>query len=102
MIVDKTMPIDCEFNVKGTNEKNIEVYPEENFYIFSKRNEKQDISVEYSLKTLKAPINKGQTVGYLTIYNKGVECGKVNLILNKDLKKCNYFEYIKQIANKWA
>lgn len=102
VVIEKETPVFENVKVSSSNNVKVNVYPEKNYYVFSKRNEKLDVSFEYNFDKLKAPISKGEVVGEIIVCVNGVENGRVNLIVNENVKKANFFENIKNIANSWA
>ncbi len=100
-VVDSSMPINEKLQVKNSKEKFIEVIPESNFYVFSKRNSKDKVESSIEFFEVKVPINKGQVVGKITIFNNGVEVGKVNLLSTIDACKMSYFDNAKEILENF-
>lgn len=99
-IVDKSTPLDVKAKVNAGKKEEIEVKPLEDFYIFSKKNVKDNIETVLNLNTLKAPINKGDTVGELTVYRDGVEVKKVKIVSNESVKVKTFKDYISDIIKK--
>ncbi len=99
-VLDKSIPLDTKLKVSCGKKEEIEVSHKENFYIFSKKNVKENIEVIDEFITLKAPINKGDKVGTSTIYKDGVEVGKVDIISNETTLKKHFGDYISDIINK--
>lgn len=96
-IVDGSMPINEKLEVKNSTIKQIDVIPENNFYVFSKRNSNDKIETSIKFNDVKVPIEKGEVVGEITIFKNGVEIGKVNLLSTVKVDKMTYFENIKEI-----
>lgn len=99
-IVDKSTPLEVKAKVNAGKKEEIEVKPLEDFYIFSKKNVKDNIETVLNLNTLKAPINKGDTVGELTVYRDGVEVKKVKIVSNESVKVKTFKDYISDIIQK--
>ena len=87
--------------VKNGQESQVEIVPKNNFYVFSKKGEEDNILLEQNLNKVSAPVKKGQKVGEITVYKNGVEVGKVDLVSSKDVKKLNYFGNILKILEAW-
>ena len=100
-VLDKDLPLDFKLNVVGGKINKIEVLPKNDFFVFSKRGEKPKVTLEYDCFKLTAPVKKGDVVGICTIYNNGVEVGRVELLSTVNVSKMNYFDYVKEIANNW-
>lgn len=100
-VLDKDLPLDFKLNVVGGKINKIEVLPKNDFFVFSKMGEKSKVTLEYECFKLTAPVKKGEVVGICTVYNNGVEVGKVELLSTVNVSKMNYFDYVKEIANNW-
>ena len=87
--------------VKNGQESQVEIVPKNNFYVFSKKGEEDNILLEQNLNKVCAPLKKGQKVGEIIVYKNGVEVGKVDLVSSKDVKKLNYFGNILKILEAW-
>lgn len=102
VVVDADINDDTTVKVKGGVIQNVEVKPENNFFVFAKRNSTDDIEIEKKYFSLTAPVKKGDVAGEIVIYLNGVENGKVNLVAVSDVKRMNYFDYLKEIAENLA
>ena len=100
-VLDKDLPLEITANVIGGKRSKVEVVPEKDCFILSKKNEKSTVDIEYQLYNVKAPINKGDCVGVATVYNNGVEVEKVKLLSLYSVDKMNYFDVIFEIATNW-
>ncbi len=100
-VLDKDLPLDFKLDVVGGKINKIEVLPKNDFFVFSKRGEKPKVTLEYECFKLSAPIKKGDVVGICTVYNNGIEVGRVELLSTVNVSKMNYFDYVKEIANNW-
>ena len=100
-VLDKNIPIESKIAVSGGKVKEIECVPEKDVFVLSKKGEKPQIEIEYSLDKVLAPINKGQKVGECIVFKNGVESQRVNVLSNASVSKMNYFDYFKEISSKW-
>ncbi len=100
-VLDKNLPLEVKAQISGGKNSLVEVYPEKDFFVFTKKNEKVNVDFEYQLNSYKAPVKKGDKLGFVTIYKDGVEVGKVGLLSAQSVDKMNYFDTIKEIANNW-
>ena len=82
-------------------EDKVEIVPKNNFYVFCKKGENDNIYLEQTLNKVSAPIKKGETVGKITVYKNGVEVGAVDLVSTKDVEKLNFFGYVNEILKAW-
>ncbi len=100
-VVDKNIKLDEKIKVKGGKLEEIEVRPQKDFYIFSKRNEKANIELKYNYQVVKAPIKKGDVVGEIVIYKDNVEIGKVNIVSDTEVLKSSYFDNLGNVIKNW-
>lgn len=83
--------------------KKIEIVPSRDINILIKTNENIKPSYSIKINNLKTNIKKGDKVGVITIKNKCKVINRVNLTVNRDIKKANiielYFKYLKDILS---
>ena len=83
--------------------KKIEIVPSRDINILIKTNENIKPSYSVKINNLKTNIKKGDKVGVITIKNKGKVINRVNLTVNRDIKKANiielYFKYLKDVLS---
>ena len=101
-VVDDQIPLDTKIKISNSKQKEVDVIAKKDFYVFSKRNEKVDVTFEINTLSVKAPLNKGDVVGEITVYKNGVEIGKVDIITMQKVDEMTYFDYVKEIAGNWA
>ncbi len=102
MVIDKTNPMDISVEVNKGKEGSVKIIPEENVFIFSARNLKDNVTIDFiPTEKITAPIKRGDIVGTLTVYKDNVEYAKVNALSTEDVDKKIYFDYIKDIGSKW-
>lgn len=83
--------------------KDVKIIPENDVYVFSKKNEKQDIVIDFEpYNKIKAPIKKGDKVGCLIVYKNGVETGRTNALAAETVNKKTYFDYVRDVARSWT
>ena len=88
--------------VKGGKKANICCELKEDYYVFSKINEKLDYSINYILNEIKAPIKVGDKVGTAVITNKeGVVVCEIDLVATEDAPKQTIKDAIKKIIVVW-
>ena len=101
-VIDCNVPLNEQLKLNGTKNTYYSVKPEKNFYVFCKRNQKDEIKTSAELYNVKLPVKANDVVGKITIYNKGVEIGSVNVVSVCDIDKLSYFDNIKEIIDNWA
>ena len=100
-IVEANKPLEKTVTVRGGKKKTVEVCPERSSYAFSKRGEKANIKWQTSFKNLRAPINKGDSVGELVVFKDNVEIDRVNLVATECVAKATLFDRIADVARGW-
>ena len=102
LVSDKT-PLALDVKICGGKKDKLEVVAEKPFYIFSKRDEQRSVNIDFEpIDMVKAPIEKGEKVGVIKVYEKGVLIGSVNVIANESVSLKTYFDYINDIGKNWA
>lgn len=99
-VLDKTVPLEIKAEVKGGKPANVEIVPEKDFCIFGKKNETADVKIDFvPLEKISAPLNAGDSVGKLTVYNNGVMVGFVNAVCVNGVSEKTIFDYVLDIAS---
>lgn len=102
-IIDENSPLEIKVDVVGGKKDVLEVIAERPSYIFSHKNEKRAVEIEFTPTTrVKAPIKKGEVVGQLNVYENGKEIDCVNVIANESILQKTYFDVITDIGKNWA
>lgn len=103
LVVDTEKNLDITVNVIKGKKSTLSVIADKPFYIFSKKNEQRNIDMDFKPhEKVKAPIIKGDMVGELIIYEKGIEIGRVNVLANEDVFSKTYFDYINDVCCNWG
>ena len=103
LVVDNNKPLNISVKVEGGKKEKIEVIPENPIYIFSKKGEKRAIEINFNPKNkVLAPINRGDIVGELCIFENNVLISSTNVLANENVLEKTYFDIIKDISNNWA
>ena len=88
--------------IKGGTMKTVKIAPMRSAYAFLKRGDKSCVSVETTIYPLRAPVNKGQTVGELTVFDNGVERERIPLIALDSVEKAGFSDAFRDIARGWT
>ncbi len=99
-VIDKSVPFENKLKILKGKKEEIEVISKENFYIFSKKNQKQNLEIINEFIEVKAPIKKGDKVGESIIYKDGVEVGKVDIISNENVESKKFSDYLQDIVKE--
>ena len=100
-IVNSSEALDELAAVNGGKKDNVCVYPERCAYTFTRKGEKANIRIDKRLNKLKAPIEKGEVVGELIVYQDGVEKERMHLLAGEEVKKASVMDRLKKIAKNW-
>ena len=101
-IVEANVPLEEKIPVAGGKSKLLSIAPQASGAIFAKRGEQEDIKVETEIfKGVKAPVNKGDELGKITIYRNGIEANCIPLVALETIEKAGVFDCLKDVANAW-
>lgn len=102
-IINKDVPLDICINIDGGKKDTLEVHAESSFTVFQKKNEKRSYEINFIPNgRVKAPVNLGDEVGYLLVYENGIELTKIKVVSNENVLEKTYFDIIKDIAKNWS
>lgn len=103
LIIDNNNPLEINVNVESGKKDTVEVVAENPFYIFSEKNEKRAVEIDFvPFEQIKAPVYKGDIVGKLVIYENNTEIASINVIANEEIAEATYFDTINDIIKNWA
>lgn len=102
IILDKDVMLNDEFCVKGGKKQSFAVCPERNCYVFSAADKSPEVTYKIIEDKVKAPVQKGQTVGKIEVYKEGVLYDTVNVVSAEDVKKAGFGDYFVTISDNWA
>ncbi len=88
--------------VDGGKSKTVKIAPIRSSYAFLKRGDKANLTIETNIYPLRAPVNKGQTVGELIVFDGGVEKERIPLIALESVDKASFADRLKDIAQGWT
>lgn len=91
-----------KYEVTKAKQKYTEIVPKEDVTVLRKKGDKiGNATYEVKLNDLKAPIEKGDVIGKLTIKENGKSIRTIDLTTKEDIKKANlgqlYLRYLKDI-----
>lgn len=102
-IIDSSKPLDLTVKIEGGKQKEITVKPSRDYSIFSQKNVQHAVDIDFRVNLgLSAPINKGDVVGKLLIFENGKEINYIDVISCERVKEKTYFDALGDIANNWA
>ncbi len=103
LIIDKNEPLDIAVKVDNGKKDNISVSAENSFYLFSKKNEKRSVEINFiPLEEVKAPVVKGEEIGELSVCENGKEIARIKVISNEDVACKTYFDILHDVAKNWS
>lgn len=103
LVIDNSAPLNISVSIEGGKQDIVSVIAENPLYVFSKKNDKRAFEINFSPKEkVKAPIEKGEILGELSVFENGIEIGKVNVLANECVAKKTYFDEIRGIIKNWA
>lgn len=92
----------AEVQVSRGKIKTVSVYASEDFYgvIRKGENPNYEISIESPTK-IKAPLNKGDKVGTITVSREGVVIKQIDLIVAQNIDRLTYWDGLREIVSNW-
>jgi len=101
-IVKKDQLVEKEVEISGGKERFISGIAAQDFSVLQKKEESKDFDIKTELlSNIKAPIEKGQIIGTLSIEKEGKVIGTVEILSDREVKTANIFDYFKNIIKQW-
>ena len=100
-VVDSSAPLSEPAKVNGGKTEEVSVYPKRNAYVFTRKGEKSNITIDKHFNKLKAPLKKGDEVGEMVVYKDGIERERIPLVAGEEVKVASVMDRLKKIARKW-
>ncbi len=102
-IIDNRKPLDFSVEISGGKIDKVSVYAERPVYIFSRKDDKRSIEVEFKPNDLnKAPIYEGDILGKISLYENCKEIAIINVLSAENVAKKTYFDNLKDVVDDWA
>ena len=103
LVVGKNFLENDLVSVENGRTKFINVEPQEEIYILSKKGQEDEgVSTQVLLNDyITAPLKKGDVVGEIIVIKNGEVINKTNLISLDDVAKATYIDKIQTLINKW-
>ena len=98
MVVDCEKPMNIRVSVEKGKRETIGVIAEKNVFVFSERNSKEKIRLDFIPRKTVAPVYAGDIVGEVVVYRDNVEYARVNALANETTEKKIFFDYIYDVA----
>jgi D-alanyl-D-alanine carboxypeptidase len=102
IILDKNIPLNDPFTVKGGKRTEVLAYPERNVEIFSKNDQTPNVTYNIVDLHVKAPVAKGDVIGKIEVYNNNILYDTVNVIAGENVLKRGFGDAIKSVGKNWA
>lgn len=103
MIINDKVALSLDVIVNGGKKDKLEVVAENPIYIFSEKNKKHNVEITFNpIEKVKAPVNKGDLVGTLSIYENNIEIANVNVIANESIAEKTFFDVVCDISSSWG
>ena len=101
-IIDKNEILSISAKVEGGKKDNIKIIPQEDFYSLTKKGEKRSYEINFTPNSkIKAPINVGDYVGKISIFENGIEIFSTNVLSNEEVLSKTYFDVLKDISHNF-
>ena len=103
IIINSSMPINETFTVLKGNKNTVEGIADKPLYLFTKRNEEKPIEIVIKAnEKICAPIYKGDEIGEIIVYEKGVQIASVKIVSNEEIQVKSYGNALNDIIDNWA
>lgn len=99
-VVDASAILPDTYTVKNA-ESVLEVRPEKDYYILTKKGDSKEVELEININYGKAPIHEGEKCGTITIIDNGVVLEEINLIANNTIEPRTFKEALGAIKDRW-
>lgn len=100
VIVNGDVPISVASAKNGKN--NATVYPEKSIVKFMPKSENLELSTDYEVYEIKAPLAKGEVVGKMFVFDKNnMVVDEVNLVTDADIREVGFKERLEKIVGLW-
>ena len=81
----------------------VEAVSKNDITVLKEKNDNESLSTKIDInKNLKAPINKGDTVGKVYIIKGGIVVGESDLVAKQDVKRMKISDNIIKVTREWA
>lgn len=101
-IVKKDQIVEKDVEISGGKEKQINGIAAQDFAMLLGKEESKNFDIKTELQSpIKAPIDKGQKIGVLTIEKDGKVIGTVDILSDREVQSANVYDYFKNIVNQW-
>ncbi len=87
--------------VSGSKVKEIGLCPKTDLSAFGKRGESENLNIEIELNELKAPVQKGESVGKAVLYRGGVEIGRTDLVSADEAPAYSWWDAFREMSKNW-
>lgn len=101
-IIKKDQVVEKEIEISGGKESYISGIAAEDFSMLLGKEESKSFDIKTELQSpIKAPIDKGQKIGSITIEKDGKVVGTVDILSDREVKTANIYDYFKNIIKQW-
>jgi len=102
LVVKKGQVIEKEVSVTGGKKNSISGLAGDSLSVLLKKEEPKEFQREVELQQpLKAPIEKGQRIGKLTVKSNGKKMGEVDLVAGETVEAAGVLDYFGKIFHSW-
>ena len=102
-VVVEDKPLELNLKVEKGKKDTLTVSPEKPISILTKKGETRNVEVNFApVSPIVAPVQKGDIVGKISVYEQGILISSVNVVSDEDVEKAAFSDYIKSIIIKWG
>ncbi|MFW6035569.1 MAG: D-alanyl-D-alanine carboxypeptidase family protein [Halanaerobiales bacterium] len=90
-----------EIKVPNAREERVKAVAEKELVVPVKKGEEDNISTKYTVnKVIKAPLNRGDTIGKIKVYQGNLLIKEGNIIVNRDVARANFFQLVLRVIQQ--
>ena len=83
-------------------EEKLEVYPKRNSSILINKLDNKSFTTDYKLNEIKAPINAGDVVGKIFVFDENnMVVDEIDLIVKKSINEISFKERLRKLTMAW-
>lgn len=101
-IIKKDQIVEKDIEISGGKERLINGIAAKDFTVLLGKEEPKSFDIKTELQSpIKAPIDKGQKIGTLSIEKDGKVIGTIDILSDREVKSASIYDYFKNIIKRW-
>ena len=100
-VVTAGVPLQKRYAVQGGKEEFIMAAPASDRFVFAKKGEEKEVTYRVDMLSLRAPVQKGDVVGVLTVLSGEEKLCEVSLVSDRTVEKSTYLDLEDRFIEAW-